>query len=72
MGGAVGLVMDGLDSPTPTGADMAKTKMEEVPNSPTPHEMTHHVRDYEHFTTLFKWGAILCLLIGFIVVVFVL
>jgi len=51
---------------------MAKTKMEEVPNSPTPHEMTHHVRDYEHFTTLFKWGAILCLLIGFIVVVFVL
>jgi len=46
---------------------MAKTTMEEVPNSPTPHEMTHHVRDYEHFTTLFKWGAGICLLIGFVV-----
>jgi len=51
---------------------MAKTQMEDVPNSPTPHEMSHHVRDYGNFTTLFKWGAIVCLLTGFVVVVFVL
>ena len=43
-----------------------------IPQSPTPHEMTHHVRDYDHFLTLFKWGAAISLLTGFIVVVFVL
>jgi len=43
-----------------------------IPQSPTPHEMTHHVRDYDHFLTLFKWGAAVSLLTGFIVVVFVL
>ena len=49
---------------------MAKTQS--VPNEPTPHEMTAHNRDYEHFLTIFKWGAILSFITGFIVVVFVL
>ena len=47
-------------------------KNETIPQSPTPHEMTHHVRDYDHFLTLFKWGAALSLITAFIVVVFVL
>jgi hypothetical protein len=32
-------------------------------NPPT-QEMAHHVADYESFTKLFKWGAIVCLIIG--------
>jgi hypothetical protein len=35
-------------------------------NPPTA-EVAVHVRDYERFTKLLKWGAILCLIIGFIV-----
>ncbi|MFL6752546.1 MAG: hypothetical protein ACJ8FL_04895 [Sphingomicrobium sp.] len=34
------------------------------PGSP---EMASHVHDYERFTRLFKWGALTCLAIGFIV-----
>lgn len=37
---------------------------------PTP-EVAHHVRDYERFTVLLKWGALLCLLIALIVVMII-
>ncbi|QNP44304.1 aa3-type cytochrome c oxidase subunit IV [Sphingomonas daechungensis] len=30
--------------------------------------MAHHVRDYEGFIRLFKWGAIICLIIAFLVI----
>jgi hypothetical protein len=29
--------------------------------------MTGHVRDYEKFTRMMKYGAIVCLILGFIV-----
>jgi hypothetical protein len=35
-------------------------------NPPT-HEVAQHVRDYERFTKMLKWGALTCLLIAFIV-----
>ena len=35
-------------------------------NPPT-HEVAVHVRDYERFTRLFKYGALTCLVIGFFV-----
>jgi hypothetical protein len=35
-------------------------------NPPT-HEVATHVRDYESFTRMFKYAAIICLIIGFIV-----
>ena len=35
--------------------------------SPPTQDMAVHVHDYERFTTLFKWGAIVCLIIGLIV-----
>jgi len=35
-------------------------------NPPT-QEVETHVRDYESFTRLFKYSAIVCLIIGFIV-----
>jgi len=37
-----------------------------VANPPT-QEVATHVRDYEKFTRMMKWGAIFCLMIGFIV-----
>jgi hypothetical protein len=43
-----------------------------MPNEPTAHEMTHHVRDYSRFTTMVKWGGLAAFIIAFIVVVFVL
>jgi hypothetical protein len=35
--------------------------------SPPTQDVAAHVRDYERFTKLFKWGAIVCLIIGFLV-----
>lgn len=35
--------------------------------SPPTQEVATHVRDYERFTRMFKWGAIVCLMIGLIV-----
>ncbi len=35
--------------------------------SPPTQDMAVHVRDYDRFTKLFKYGAITCLIIGFIV-----
>ena len=34
-------------------------------------EVAHHVRDYERFTKLLKWGAIVCLVIAFLVVLII-
>jgi hypothetical protein len=39
-------------------------------NPPTP-EVAKHVRDYEHFTRLLKWGAIVTLTIAFIVLLII-
>jgi hypothetical protein len=35
--------------------------------NPGSSEMSRHVHDYSRFTALFKWGAIACLVIAFIV-----
>jgi hypothetical protein len=35
--------------------------------SPPTQDVAVHVRDYERFTKMFKWGALICLIIGFIV-----
>jgi hypothetical protein len=35
--------------------------------SPPTKEDATHVRDYERFTKMLKWGAIVCLIIGFLV-----
>lgn len=34
---------------------------------PPTQEVAVHVRDYERFTKLFKYGALTCLVIGFVV-----
>lgn len=35
--------------------------------SPPTQDMAVHVRDYTRFTKLFKYGAIICFIVGFIV-----
>jgi len=35
--------------------------------SPPTQDVAVHVRDYKRFTRLLKWGALTCLVIGFIV-----
>jgi len=40
---------------------------ESILASPPTQEMAHHVADYTRFTTMLKWGALTCLVIGFIV-----
>ena len=35
--------------------------------SPPTQDMAAHVHDYDRFTRMFKWGAIICLIIGRIV-----
>jgi hypothetical protein len=35
--------------------------------SPPTQDVAVHVADYMRFTKLFKWGALICLLIGFLV-----
>jgi hypothetical protein len=35
--------------------------------SPPTQDVAVHVRDYERFTRMFTWGALTCLVIGFIV-----
>lgn len=37
---------------------------------PTP-EVTKHVRDYERFTQLLKWGAIVSLITAFVVLMII-
>jgi hypothetical protein len=40
---------------------------ESILASPPTQEMAHHVADYTRFTRMLKWGALICLIIGFIV-----
>ena len=67
-----GLVMD-----APHEQDVNDTKgtsmAEEEPlltNPPTA-EVAHHVRDYARFTKLLKWGAIVSLIVAFLVLLII-
>jgi hypothetical protein len=48
------------------GIGMAEEEEPLLAHPPT-QEVAAHVRDYERFTKLLKWGALTCLLIGFLV-----
>lgn len=40
-------------------------------NNPPTQEMGAHVKDYEGFVALFKWGAIVCIIIAFLVLLII-
>ena len=44
---------------------------EPILNNPPTQEMAHHVRDYVRFTKMFRWGAILALLVGYFVMLII-
>jgi hypothetical protein len=56
-----------MDAPRfdPEGNKMAEE--EPILASPPTQDVAVHVADYMRFTKLFKYGAIVCLVIGFIV-----
>jgi hypothetical protein len=39
--------------------------------SPPTQDAAVHVRDYTRFTKMFKWGAIVCLIIAFLVLMII-
>lgn len=39
--------------------------------SPPTQEVARHVHDYGKFTWMMKWGAIICLIVGFIVLMII-
>jgi hypothetical protein len=40
---------------------------ESILTSPPTQDVAVHVRDYTRFTKMFKWGALVCFIIGLIV-----
>ena len=40
-------------------------------NNPPTQEVANHVRDYVGFVRLFKWGAIICIIIAFAVMMII-
>ena len=66
MGSAFGVVMDRPTDNAEKGIPMAEEE-EPLLASPPTQEVAVHVRDYEKFTRMMKWGAIVCLIVGFIV-----
>lgn len=60
-----GLVMGRADNCFTRGISMAEE--EPLLTSPPTQDVAVHVRDYMRFTKLFKWGALVCFIIGFIV-----
>jgi len=57
--------MDAADRFAGKGKNMAEE--EPLLVSPPTQDVAIHVRDYERFTKMFKWGALTCFVIGFIV-----
>jgi hypothetical protein len=39
--------------------------------SPPTQEVARHVHDYDRFTWMIKWGAIICLIIGLVVLLII-
>lgn len=62
--------MDRAEQHSIKGALMAE--QEPILTDPPTQEMAHHVDDYSRFTSMMKWGAIICFIIALIVIVFVL
>ena len=61
--------MAGHEFACPKGKMMAEE--EPLLSSPPTQEMSWHVRDYQSFVRMFKWGAIISLIIAFLVILII-
>jgi hypothetical protein len=52
--------------------EASMAQKEPILTNPRTHEMAEHVEGYERFTKMMTWGAVACLIVAFVVVVFVL
>jgi hypothetical protein len=69
LGDAGGVDMDRPDARPNKGNRMAHE--EPILTDPPTQEVASHVQDYERFTKLFKWGAIISLIIAFAVILII-
>lgn len=56
-----------MDEPTLDQKGNFMAEEEPLLADPPTQEMAVHVRDYDRFTRIFKWGAITCFIIGLFV-----
>jgi len=68
LGAREGVVMD-IGTDRERGNAMADD--ESILTNPPTQDVAVHVQDYSRFTTMFKWGAIVCLLIGLLVLLII-
>ena len=61
-----------MDEPEATIAGGFMAEQEPILTEPTTQEMGVHVRDYSRFIGMMKWGAIICFVLGLIIIAFVL
>ena len=50
---------------------MAHDGVEPLLSNPPTQEVARHVHDYEKFIGMIKWGAIVCLITGFAVILII-
>ena len=60
-----------MHAPTQTKGTRMAHDEEPILTSPPTQEVARHVEDYSRFTTLLKWGAIICLIIAFLVLMII-
>jgi hypothetical protein len=56
-----------MDAVTLSGREFRMADNESILTNPPTQDDAVHVQDYVRFTKLLKWGALACLVIGFIV-----
>jgi hypothetical protein len=61
--------MDGAETMIPGGI---MAEQEPILTDPSTPEMGVHVRDYSRFIGMMKWTAIICFILGLIIIAFVL
>ena len=71
LGSASCVVMDAGIFSRRKGNFVAHDGVEPLLSDPPTHEVARHVHDYEKFIGMIKWGAIVCLIVGFAVLLII-
>lgn len=66
-----GVVMDVASVEARLGKGIGMAEEEPLLVDPPTQDVAIHVRDYSRFTAMLKWGAIVCLILGFLVLLII-